>query len=436
MKIVLIMVKGDSFKYNNLPIFLRDSDCLTMATLVAIIKHSFSDIKIEFYDETIEKIPKESIEADLIGISAITPAYHKAKALSEYFRGKGIPTFVGGIHATLVPEECAEDFDSVISGLANESLVELINDFKNGEMKKIYRQNPNMSFENFVHPKRYLYKRKNKKAHEINTVQATYGCPNICEFCVQPHVCNGYHQRPVEDVLKEIREIDSTIIEFYDPNITKDLDYLKKLCTGLEFLGKNWRAPSTISIASNEENLKMLQKSGCKQLLIGFESIEEDSIDAIHKGFNNIEKYKDAVSKLHKYGIKVMGSFVLGLDGDTKNTEKNLLKFINKAHIDFPRFTINTPYPGTEYYRRMKEEDRIICDDFRYYDCAHCVIKPQNLTPEQVEKMQKRLWKKSYTLINVIKRLSYIKSPLKLMYMIPLTIFTGIIFRRQIFKTK
>lgn len=422
MKIALIMVKGEPYSFKKLLFGAKASpDSLTLPMLYSIIHNAFPDVEIDIYDETFEKIKKENIEADIIGISAITPAYYKAVELSKYFRAKGIPVFVGGAHASLVPEDCMEDFDSVISGLANDTLVELINDFKNNNLKKIYRQHPDMSFKNFVLPERNLYSnlKKYRYNEEITTVQATYGCSNICKFCVQPFICKGYHQRPVEDVIEEIRQIKSRNIEFYDPNLTKDFTYLRNLCAGLLSLKKQWMAPMTISIANNEEYLKMIKQAGCKAVLIGFESINPDSIDAINKGFNNIAKYKMAVSRFHKYGIMVIGSFVTGLDGDNKNTLKYTLNFIKEANIDVPRFTINTPYPGTEFYKEMKDSGRLLTEDLKYYDCMHCVIQPNNLTPKQVEKIFFKMWREAYKFINVIKRLSYIKSlPKRLLYAI------------------
>lgn len=407
------MVKGNAYTYKRKPFIIkRFPDSFTFGMLYSIIKNAFPDIEIEIYDETVEVIRKEKINADIIGISALTPAYYKAVELSKYFRAKNIPVFLGGSHATLTPESCIDDFDSVIAGLANESLVQLIKDFKNNNLQKKYRQNPNMSFENFVFPNRNLYQEKYLFCTELNKVQATFGCSNICKFCVQPYMCNGYHQRPVKDVVEEIKTIKSSYIEFVDPNFAKDINYLKELCNGLKDLNKTWFAPMTMSVTNDEENLKMLREAGCRGVLIGFESLNDESIDTISKGFNNIEKYESVVKKFHKYNIEVTGSFVLGLDGDTKETAINTLRFVIKAGIDYVRYTINTPFPGTEYYDEMKEQGRLLTEDYRYYDCCHCVIKPNNLTPEEVESMFKFLWKQSYSLKNIIKRLSYITSPL------------------------
>ncbi len=414
MKIAFIMTKAHSYRLNNRPFLIKNlPDSLTLGILHAIVSKAFPDIDIEIYDETIEIINAEKIHADIIGISALTSTYERAKEYAKIFQAKGIPVFLGGTHASLVPMDCAQFFDSVISGLANDSLVELINDFKNNNLKKIYYQNPQMSFENFVHPTRTLYEDKNPLSQELNMVQATYGCSNICEFCVQPYICKGYHQRPIKDVIEEIKGIKSDEIEFYDPNLAKDTQYLIELCKELIPLKKKWFAPMTISIANNEAILCLLEKSGCTGVLIGFESINNNSIKAINKGFNKIEKYKEAVQNFHNHNIEVTGSFVLGLDGDTLEIENELLSFIIDAQIDYPRFTINTPYPGTPYFDKLKAQNRILTNDYSQYDCRHCVLEPTNMSKESVEKIFRNMWKKTYTMQNIIPRLSYIKTPMK-----------------------
>ncbi|MBS4760050.1 MAG: radical SAM protein [Clostridium sp.] len=437
MKIALIMPKGNTYSFNNRSVFFKYMpDCLTMGMLFAIIKKSFPEIELELYDETVENFDKEKIKADLVGISSMTSTFNKAVEYAKYFKSKNIPVFVGGVHATLCPEECALYFDSVISGLANESLPKLISDFKNGDMKRIYYQPEDMSFVNFVQPERNIYEKKHFLGTELNMVQATYGCTNVCEFCVQPYVCCGYHQRPVDDVIEEIKEIKDTYIEFTDPNLSKDEEYLFELCEKLKPLNKSWFAPMTIAIAKNENLLSVLKASGCEGVLIGFESVSSASIMAIKKGFNQTDEYKSAVKKIHDYGIKVTGSFVLGLDGDDESLVQNTLNFVNDAHIDYVRYTINTPYPGTSYYKKMKEEGRIIENNYALYDCQNCVIKPLKLSSEAVEKMHKMLWKKSYSLINIIKRLSYIKPFGKRLKEVIKNYIFGKVYIKMIFKDK
>lgn len=437
MKIALIMVKGNVYGFKNRSfIFKYMPDSLTLGTLYGIIKHSFPEIEVEIYDETVETLKKENIKADLIGISAITPCINKAYAYADYFRQQGIPVFIGGVHATLNPKEVKEHCDAVVKGLADETLPQLINDFKNGALKPFYEQNPDMSYSNLVFPQRKIYEDKSFLGCELNMVYATFGCTNRCGFCVQPYVCGGYHQRPVDDVISEIKLIEDDYIEFIDPNLAKDENYLKKLCQKLIPLKKRWFAPLTISVCKNEELLDLMQQSGCEEILIGFESINQDSVKGINKGFNRVDDYKECIKQLHKRKIKITGSFVLGLDSDTKESLLSTADFVKEAHIDYVRYTINTPYPGTEYYEKMKSQGRIVEDDWNLYDCQNCVFEPVNMTAQELESIFKTLWQQTYTLKNIFVRLSYIKNPFTFVKDVVTNYIFGRIYINMVLKEK
>ena len=438
MKIALVMVKGNVYSFKNRSfLFKHMPDSLTLGLLYGVIKKSFPDIQIEIYDETVEVLKPKEIKADIVGISAITPAVNKAYELARIFKERNIPVFMGGTHATLNPEEVELHCDSVLCGLADDIVPELINDFlKTGKLKKRYTQKSDMSFKNMALPQRDIYERKSIWADELNMVQATFGCSNTCKFCVQPYVCEGYHQRPVDDVIEEIKLIKDNYIEFVDPNLSKDLNYLRELCVKISPLKKKWFAPMAISVCNDDITLGLLSKSGCCEILIGFESVNQNSVKGINKGFNNVEKYKDCIKKLHSYGIKVTGSFVLGLDSDDNTVVENTLNFVNDANIDYVRFTINTPYPGTEYYKEMDANGRIVERDWSLYDCAHCVIKPANMTQDDVEAGYNYLWKQAYSLKNILKRLNYIKSPFERLQMIIKNYVFGVVYCKMIFKDR
>ena len=311
---------------------------------------------------------------------------------------------MGGTHATLNPEEVELHCDSVLCGLADDIVPELINDFlKTGKLKKRYTQKSDMSFKNMALPQRDIYERKSIWADELNMVQATFGCSNTCKFCVQPYVCEGYHQRPVDDVIEEIKLIKDNYIEFVDPNLSKDLNYLRELCVKISPLKKKWFAPMAISVCNDDITLGLLSKSGCCEILIGFESVNQNSVKDINKGFNNVEKYKECIKKLHSYGIKVTGSFVLGLDSDDNKMDAN---------------------------------GRIVERDWSLYDCAHCVIKPANMTQDDVEAGYNYLWKQAYSLKNILKRLNYIKSPFERLQMIIKNYVFGVVYCKMIFKDR
>jgi len=417
-KIAIILPKGIPFRYikGKFNVYPLSTVPLTIPALIALI-HKELNILVEIYDESIEKINKENIDADLIVISAMTPTVNRAYIYADYFRSKGIPVAMGGVHATLNQQEALQHADSIICGIAVESFPQLLRDFKENKMQRIYTQQENLDLSNMPLPDRGCYKAKSAFKIKLNGIQATYGCNNHCEFCVQPHVCYGYHQRPIEEVIKEIKTIKSKFIEFYDPNIAKDQEYLRKLCKAMMPLKKNWIAPVTVDLAENQELLKLVAKSGCRSVLIGFESVNQDTLNKIFKGFNTVEKYQDAIKKFHKVGIAVAGSFVFGFDSDTKEVFKQTLDFINKTHIDMPRFTLNTPFPGTPFYEKMKRENRIIEQDWSMYDCNHVAIKPKNISPEELQEGFNWISKEAYNLSSIIKRIEFLNPSSLLIFM-------------------
>ncbi|OGI00143.1 MAG: hypothetical protein A2104_00640 [Candidatus Melainabacteria bacterium GWF2_32_7] len=376
------MPKGAAYRFkenkeDNTP------DSITIPALVSLIPKELN-IKAEIFDETIEKFNKESINADIVVISAMTSTIHRAYTYADYFRSKGIPVVIGGVHATFNPDEVSEHADSVICGIAVHTFPQLLMDFKADKMQKIYKQGE-IDFKNTPFPDRNAYAEKNIKPEEIHGIQATYGCKNVCEFCVQPYVCNGCHQRPVEDVLEEIKQTQSEFLEFYDPNLFQNQEYAYKLCEAMIPLNKKWGAPTSINILNNTELLQVASKSGLIAVLVGFESVNQKSLLKINKGFNRVNHFVEAVQKFQNHDIAVFGSFVLGLDEDDENIFQQTYDFLEEVPINMPRFTINTPFPGTEFYRKMKADGRIIEDNWGMYDCSHVVIQPANMHPEDLQ---------------------------------------------------
>jgi radical SAM superfamily enzyme YgiQ (UPF0313 family) len=408
MKIVLILPRGGIYrkKTGAFPIFIRYSP-LTLPMLAALVPKELN-ATIETYDEGVEVIDKEKIKADFIAITSITGAAPRAYAYADYFRAKGIPVVIGGVHATLMPEEAAQHADAVVTGIAVDTWPQLLRDFKAGQMKKIYKVSDDISYANWPNPNREINKRK--PFVSLNSLQATYGCSNRCEFCVTPYTCKDYKQRPIDDVINEIKKIKGKYIEFVDPSPIENVEYAKALYKALIPLKKKWVGCATTRIGRDDELLDLAAKSGCKGLLIGFESVNQNVLNNISKGFNRINKYFDLVNKLHKKHISIMGCFVFGLDTDGKDVFKNTVDFVNKANIDLPRFTVNTPFPGTRLFDRMNEGGRLTTKFWSMYDAQHVVIKPKNMTAQELQQGHHWAWKKTYKWTSIIKRLFFARS--------------------------
>ena len=280
-----------------------------------------SDWDIKIVDENIEPLTFE--DADLVGITAFTANAPRAYEVSEQYRRKGIKTVMGGVHASMLPDEAIQFVDSVVIGEAETVWQTLLRDFDRNELKRFYR-GQRISLENLVRARRDLYPAK----YRLLAVETSRGCPMDCEFC-SVTAFNGrtYRARPVEEVLDELEGIDNKNIFFSDNTI---LGYGKrgeeraiKLFKGMvdRGLNKRWFSQVEIDIAYNPDVLKWAKKSGCSGLAIGFESINEDALKAMHKVRNlkvGVGKYEEGVKRIHDHGIAIAGAFVLGSDGDTK----------------------------------------------------------------------------------------------------------------------
>ena len=204
------------------------------------------EAKDEVYDEGVEVVDATKIDADLICLSSITGASSRAYRYADYFRAKGKKVVMGGVHATLCPDEVAKHVDSVQVGLGIEIFPQMLRDYRNGRMQPIYRARQDMCDANFPLPRREIYSSKKMRFITVNSVQATYGCRNKCAFCCTPYSSPGYYHRPIEDVVDEIRRLPGRNFVFVAPSPIED-GYAKELFRAMipyeEALGKSHDNP-------------------------------------------------------------------------------------------------------------------------------------------------------------------------------------------------
>lgn len=406
MKLVLISPKGPLYRHRG-GIFKQNLRYapLTLVTLAAYIPPELN-IEVQIFDEGIEDVDP-NLEADLIGMTVITGSSKRAYELADHFRGCGIPVILGGPHITLIPEDAQPHADSIVVGYAEETWPQLLRDFVNGEMKTRYDQSPNLSLANRPFPRRDLI-----KAHKYLTThvfEATRACVHSCDFCVVPTAwgLNPY-QKPVEEVVRDIKQHYARKVIFIDLNLIADKDYAAKLFEALIPLKLNWFGLSTTLLVKDQYLLELAATSGCTGLLMGFESITPENLKQSKKGFNSPSKYKELTNTLHQYGITLMACFTFGMDNDTPDIFMQTANFAIDAGIDLPRFAIVTPFPNTGLYKRLESEDRILTKNWELYDAQHVVFQPTQMTPQQLYDGHEQAWKHTYSYTAMTTR--YLKS--------------------------
>ena len=376
---------------------------LTLTTLASLVPTEIpADIHI--VDEGVDEIDPDRIEADLVGISAITGTAPRAYEISAQLRKRGVPVVLGGVHPTLMPEEAMRHADSVVAGYAEESWPRLLRDFVGGNLQRRYDQSPNLKLANLPFPQRQLF--DSRLVNVGDTIEATRGCIYQCDFCVVPAAWGKPLQKPVADVVADIRQMGAKRIIFLDLNLIADIAYAKELFTALIPLKIRWAGLVTTTIAWDDELLDLTAHSGCRGLLIGFESLNQESLKEAKKAFNMRRSYHDVVRRIHERGIAIMGCFVFGFDHDTLHSFDETFEFVMESRMDLPRYAIAVPFPATGLFKRLKAEGRITTENWSLYDGQHVVFQPKNMTVEELLQHTRRVWKKSYSHASIWKRLA------------------------------
>ena len=360
-------------------------------SLMILARHTPPEYDVEIVDEAVEDIRFDA-PADLVGITCMTPLAPRAYEISARFRARGIPVVIGGIHASMLPDEAARYADAVAVGEGEELWPRLLADWARGALQKIYRADGWPDIENLPAPRRDLLRGK----YFVQTVQTSRGCPHNCKFCSVTQFNGGrYRLRNIDTVVAEINAIAAKRIFLIDDNIIgsgqRCIERAFALFDRLKDCRKEWAGQTCLNIIEHDGLLAAAARSGARAFLIGFESISPDALAAMNKKVNlrpTTRNFKDAVRQIHDHGIAIVGGFMFGTDDDTKDTFARTLDFIRDAHIDAVQLSIQTPLPGTALYAQLADEKRLLLTDYpqdwEAYNVFEPVFQPKHMTPEEL----------------------------------------------------
>lgn len=378
---------------------------LGLLTVAAILRDQH---RVVLENENIEPIHYDD-HPDIVGISVTVDTLPRAMQIAKRFRKRGAIVVAGGIHITTAYETIPKNsFDVLCIGAAEGTWKHIVHDAENGCLKKIYRCSGKLRGEEIVSPaydmidrSKYLY---------TSVIHTSRGCPFHCDFCYNSAKSHHFVNRPIPDVLREIRQTGNKHIMFIDDNFTGNPQWTKQFLKAILPMKLKWQAAVSINAAKDGELLDLMRKSGCQSLFIGFESINPASVQNVHKVQNSTDKYEQAIREIHKRGIMINGSFVFGLDEDTPETFDATIEWIVKNRIETVTSHILTPYPGTVLYDRMRGAGRITSHNLSLYNTAHVVFQPQGMTKDELYQGYLRVYDEVYSLKNIMKRLPETKS--------------------------
>jgi radical SAM superfamily enzyme YgiQ (UPF0313 family) len=392
------------------------------------------DWDVTIVDENLDTPDYEHMpRPDLVGITAFTSQANRAYEVAALFRGMGVPVVMGGIHATLCLEETLGRADSVVTGEAEGVWPQVLEDVKHDRLKPRYDGG-------IAHIDEVPLARHDLLSgkYAFGAIQTTRGCPLDCSFCsVTAFNGSRYRQRPIADVLREFQSIREKHVLVVDDNLIgtspRHVARAKNLFRALAKadLRKEWIAQATINFADDEELLTLAAKAGCRGVFIGFETPTAEGLRELGKKFNLLKNrdFRASVRRIHRHGILVVGSFIIGLDVDEPGIGRRIAETAGRYDVDNLNVLFLTPLPGTRLWDQMKSEHRIALDafpdDWKYYTLTFPVARYKHLSQDGIiaemmacnrgfysrgrilRRVWRSFWHRRRPLISLVANLSY-----------------------------
>ncbi|MDQ4076310.1 MAG: B12-binding domain-containing radical SAM protein [Chloroflexota bacterium] len=382
----------------------------TLMRLASIVPE---EIPVEIWDENLEPLDFAGLnQHDLVGITTMTFTADRAHEISEACRSQGATTVVGGTHATLMPEHVAEFADVVAVGEGFRTWEQIIDDFINGTLQPMYRDEVWRSLQG-VEPltDRVINMVDEHRDYWTPYLEITRGCPRNCDFCTAIRVSGRImRHRPVDEVIEEIERRGIKRFGVTDDNFGLNFrtapEYLEELFKKMAKLPlDSWTAQGEQIVAEYPDLLRLAREAHLDKIFIGFESINPDNRGSLGgKTKAQATQIKEVVRKIHDAGVGVVGLFVTGFDHDTPATYEAMWDFLKETELDGISMTILTPFPETPFRQVCEEEGRLLNVPWKYYDTAHITYKPKLMTVDEMQGAYDWLVRKIYSPWQIARR--------------------------------
>ncbi|MEE9466348.1 MAG: radical SAM protein [Candidatus Neomarinimicrobiota bacterium] len=374
MRILLISPRWAGFG-NRKKVKVREKKAtpLTLGILAGLSREH----QVVIVDEHAQKIPFHE-PWDLVGITSTTYKAPRAYEIADSFKSLGVQVIVGGIHPTLQPDQCLEHCSSVVTGEAEPVWNQVLHDAARQQLAPIYNAGILEDLSKVPFARRDLY----RPGQNPTYFQATRGCGWTCRFCYLQEIpgWNPFRRRPIDQVIDELRAVKQSVIAIVDDNLFIDRQYALDLFEAMTTLGKFWWAQAPSTICLDDQLLNAASRSGCFALSIGFQTINEASLDQARVKQNRIAQYCDQVQNVKNHDILVDSTWIFGFDDDPPTIFNETVEAIREMGVDAYSLYFLTAYPGTAEYTRFEETGRIVDFNLAHYDWDHPTIQPPQMT--------------------------------------------------------
>ena len=398
---------------------------LALPTLAALTP---SEHTVKIIDEEVEEVDFDE-QFDLVGITAMTFKAARAYEIASEFRKRGITVVMGGIHATVCPDEALSHVDTVVIGEAEDVWSELLGDAQRGMLRRVYqaRELPDLKVSpvpsySLVQNDHYLF----------TYLQTARGCPFNCRFCSVTKVAGHIVRKKTTDQV--IAEVDAVLrlnmvrpitvidkasgqkkrlvgsIAFIDDNFAIDRKHALSVCDALcryqeeRAIAFTWYTQVNYMVGFDEELLRAMARANCQHLFIGFENLDPEALRSMNKKMNDPERYEEAIANIHRHHMRVVFSTIIGDDHTSAGSATLLASFVKRNHLVHVLLNILTPYPGTELATEMERDGRILTKEPQLYNIRNVVFTPRGLSVTQLVDIYLSLCNSIFSYTSVFER--------------------------------
>ena len=341
-------------------------------------------VEVSFTDENVEAIDFDE-ECDLVGISMmLSTQVKRGWEIAGEFRKRGKQVMFGGISTMLHAEETMEHADSVFLGESEGRMEQVLEDWRNGCLKKVYNyMNQQPPIESVGPARRDLYKRdlyNHKGVQMVDLFHASRGCRFSCYPCAVSYLGGRvFHPRPFEKVIEELETIENNRLFIVDNSLAQNKEWEMELFREMIPLKKKWISHTI------EDDPKVLDLAAQAGAWYVYQAVYDTS-----------DYIKERVKRYHDYGIGVEGTILLGLDNQSEDDCKRLIDFLLEIDLDLAEFTVMTPFPHTKGYDDLMRQGRIFDFDWNHYNAGQVVFQPKQMSPEKLQDLYDYAWKSFY----------------------------------------
>jgi len=391
--------------------------------------------EIAFYDEKAEVLPQQD-EPDLAALSVETFTARRAYAIADDYRARGVAVVMGGYHPSFLPEEALQHADAVVVGDAEGAWERLLRDFEDGRLQRVYTGGNDAPLSDY-RLDRTIY--AGKRYAPVELVQFGRGCRFTCDFCsIHSFYGTSLRVRAIDGLLAEIDALpERRLLFFVDDNLFGRKSDLLALLDAMTPMKRRWSCQISIDVAREEALLDRMAAAGCRFVLIGFESLNPESLRQMRKQWNSVSgSYGRVVNALHGRNIGIYGTFVFGYDADTKNTIEQTLEFALESRLEIANFNSLTPTPGSARYDRLLQEGRLLSPrwwldpNYRYGDA---IFEPRGMTPHDLSEGVFEARRRFYSWRSIGNRVLSADTAFS-PFRVGMTTIANVISRREIYK--